>query len=235
MLDIENKHRHGDTREDGYRFWGYDARARGGEYWLSPERWELAKERDLKRRRKTCEAQEPKRRTFATPKFGDTREDGYRYHGYDKKKERELWYSPEAWLRAHPSWGKPKVRRDEHKKHVRNTFHNIMKRTEANGLEFDLTYEFLLEIFPADGLCRLTREPMVWGMKDGIGNSPSVDRLDASRGYTKDNVWWISHRANRDKANTDKDYPPFVNLYESSHGSVVTDLPGNLVASLMAC
>lgn len=94
-----------------------------------------------------------------------------------------------------------------------NTFHNIKKRTEANGLGFDLTYEFLLEIFPSDGLCKLTREPMVWGMKDGIGNSPSVDRLDASKGYTRDNIWWISHKANRDKANMDKVYPPFVNLF----------------------
>lgn len=216
MLDtIENttKRNHGDTRGDGCRFWGYHPGCKDGEWWISQERWDDLKEKAIKRRRETCEPRKPKRRTFPTPKFGDTREDGHRFLGVNHKKDLEIWKSPEAWERQYPSWGKPKVRKDEHHKRVMNTFHNIKKRTEANGLGFDLTYEFLLEIFPSDGLCKLTREPMVWGMKDGIGNSPSVDRLDASKGYTRDNIWWISHKANRDKANMDKVYPPFVNLF----------------------
>ena len=32
-------------------------------------------------------------------------------------------------------------------------------------------------------------------------NSPSVDRIDSTKGYTKDNVWIISARANRIKNN----------------------------------
>jgi len=230
MLEKVMKHRHGDTREDGYRFWGYHPGCTNGESWYSPEQWERAKETDLKRRREVSEPRTPKRMTVPTPKFGDTREDGYRFHGFDHK-GRELWKSPEAWLRVNPSWGKPKARRDEHHKHIRHAFHNTRKRAKANGLPFDLTYEFLLEIFPTDGLCKLTRELMVWGMTDGISNSPSVDRLDASKGYTKDNVWFISHKANRDKWNTDKAYPPFVNLYENADGGVVTDPPGNLVVA----
>ena len=33
-------------------------------------------------------------------------------------------------------------------------------------------------------------------------NSPSVDRIDSTKGYTKDNVWIISARANRIKNNS---------------------------------
>lgn len=33
-------------------------------------------------------------------------------------------------------------------------------------------------------------------------NSPSIDRIDAKRGYTKDNIWIISKRANSIKTNT---------------------------------
>jgi hypothetical protein len=48
---------------------------------------------------------------------------------------------------------------------------------------------------------------MVWGNADRIWNSPSVDRLDSAKGYTQDKVWWISHKANRDKAEMDKLFP----------------------------
>lgn len=38
-----------------------------------------------------------------------------------------------------------------------------------------------------------------------INNSPSIDRIDSSKGYTKDNVWVISNRANRMKNDAGKD------------------------------
>ena len=37
-------------------------------------------------------------------------------------------------------------------------------------------------------------------MRGGVSereDSPSLDRLDSSLGYTPENVWWISYRANR--------------------------------------
>jgi hypothetical protein len=39
------------------------------------------------------------------------------------------------------------------------------------------------------------------GRKTAKDNSPSLDRIDSTKGYTKDNVWVISHRANTIKSN----------------------------------
>ena len=38
-----------------------------------------------------------------------------------------------------------------------------------------------------------------------LSNSPSIDRIDPSKGYTKDNVWVISRRANTIKSNATVD------------------------------
>lgn len=144
-------------------------------------------------------------------KFGDTREDGYRFHGYDKKKGRELWYSPETWERVNPNWtgARPRVKRDKHNHHIAQAFHNAKRRARESGMEFDLTFEFLCDIFPSNGLCPMTREPMVWGAEDGWGNSPSIDRMNNQEGYLRDNVWWISFRANRLKSSMDRMSPAY--------------------------
>ena len=76
-------------------------------------------------------------------------------------------------------------------------------------MEFDLTFEFLCDIFPSNGLCPMTREPMVWGAEDGWGNSPSIDRMNNQEGYLRDNVWWISFRANRLKSSMDRMSPAY--------------------------
>ena len=48
-------------------------------------------------------------------------------------------------------------------------------------------------------VCPCLGTPIVPGEEGGIENSPSVDRIDPSKGYVKDNVWVISYRANRIK------------------------------------
>jgi hypothetical protein len=70
-------------------------------------------------------------------------------------------------------------------------------RARVNSWDFDLKAEDLEipEYCPILGIPIL----IVKGPKrDG---SPSLDRLDSSRGYTGDNVWIISWKANRIKSN----------------------------------
>lgn len=43
------------------------------------------------------------------------------------------------------------------------------------------------------------------GMVGGRSNSPSIDRKDSTKGYTKENVWVISQLANQMKSNATPD------------------------------
>jgi hypothetical protein len=217
--DTTPRFKHGDAREDGYHFWGYHPRCKDGEWWVTPEKWTELKNKALARRRLSQAPRPPKRKTVPTPKRGDLREDGFRFHGCHKKNDREIWLSPEAWDRT---LGKPKLPQDKHSKSIRMTLHNTKRRAKANGWKFDLDFEYLAEIFPKSGRCPLSGEPMVWGSEDGWGNSPSVDRVDITKGYTKDNVWWISHRENRKKASFERILPPWVKVF-SDGKTVVTD------------
>lgn len=63
-------------------------------------------------------------------------------------------------------------------------------RSEKNGLDFDLTKEWLEEKFKKN-VCELSGEQFNLGEKTFATHydpySPSIDRIDASKGYTQDN------------------------------------------------
>ena len=71
------------------------------------------------------------------------------------------------------------------------------RRAEAEGLPFDLN--------PADisipDMCPVFGWPLKVGNGASHDASPSLDKLDPSKGYVKGNVWVISHLANRIKNN----------------------------------
>ena len=77
-------------------------------------------------------------------------------------------------------------------------WYSAKKRAKQAGLEFDLRAEDI-QIPEYCPLLGIKLEPgkekkPTWG-------SPSLDRFDSTRGYTRDNVWVISHRANTLKQN----------------------------------
>jgi len=67
-------------------------------------------------------------------------------------------------------------------------------RARKQGLDFTLT----LENLPSDeGYCPILGTPFErGGAARRAGVSPTLDRIDNLKGYTPDNVWFISHRAN---------------------------------------
>ena len=72
-------------------------------------------------------------------------------------------------------------------------------RAKEKGLAFDLDANFLRSIVPSH--CPVLGTPLEWSARRGHGshalpNSPSLDRIDPSKGYVKSNVWIISNRAN---------------------------------------
>jgi hypothetical protein len=71
------------------------------------------------------------------------------------------------------------------------------KRARTKGIEFTLKPEDIVvpEVCPILGI-RLLKESQTRG---GKPDSPSIDRINNSKGYTKDNIWVISLKANRCK------------------------------------
>lgn len=74
---------------------------------------------------------------------------------------------------------------------------NARKRAKQAGLECTLTKAWLLANCP--DACPLLEVPLRYSNTKTRGDSPSIDRIDSSKGYTEDNCWVISSLANRMK------------------------------------
>jgi len=70
----------------------------------------------------------------------------------------------------------------------------IKSNAKYRSLDFDLDAEYLKEIWPEDGKCPALGFSL---RMDSIARSPSLDRIDNTKGYTKGNVHWVSNKANR--------------------------------------
>ena len=80
------------------------------------------------------------------------------------------------------------------------------RRAEEKGLPHDLDYEYLQEIAPTH--CPYSGVKLRWKIQTGSGikqtnhpDSPSLDRIDSSKGYVKGNVAIVAFRANTIKNN----------------------------------
>ena len=75
-------------------------------------------------------------------------------------------------------------------------YRRAKRRARDKGREFTLEKSDI--VIP--DLCPILGVPLVVHQGSGAWpDSPSLDRIDNSRGYTKDNVWVISQRANQMK------------------------------------
>ena len=82
---------------------------------------------------------------------------------------------------------------------------NIRARSKIKNLEFNLTEEYLESIYPTEGICPLLNIALDWDSPPYHDNTPSLDRIDNSKGYIKGNVHWVSWRANRLMSNMQPD------------------------------
>lgn len=85
-------------------------------------------------------------------------------------------------------------------KYKKKMLSGAKQRAKAKGLAFDLTIEDI--IIPV--YCPILGMPLYTSELDS-DCSPSIDRIDNSGGYTKDNIQIISTRANRIKSDSSID------------------------------
>lgn len=84
---------------------------------------------------------------------------------------------------------------------ARDLWHKARSRSLSKELEFDIKVEDVVNLIANTSVCPLLGLPIDYGTGKGrLPNSPSLDRILSDKGYTKDNVWLISNRANTIKS-----------------------------------
>lgn len=69
---------------------------------------------------------------------------------------------------------------------------NSKGRAKKRGLEHDIKFDD----FEIPKNCPVLNIPIMWNKGKSTDNSPTIDRIDNSKGYTQDNIQIISWRAN---------------------------------------
>lgn len=84
-------------------------------------------------------------------------------------------------------------------------WHGVIDRSKRKGWECDITLDFLRELWcKQNGLCAISKIPMTYLFNNGrIPTNLSVDRIDSSRRYTKDNIQLVCMAVNQMKSDLD--------------------------------
>ena len=82
---------------------------------------------------------------------------------------------------------------------ARRAKYRVNDRSKNDSVKTDITLEWLLSVMPDK--CPLLGIELNYANDASHFNSPAIDRKDNSKGYTIDNCWIISMKANRVKNN----------------------------------
>ena len=215
----------GDTREDGMVFNAYQLNAKLPsdpqyfyENWRTQEDFERIKAAGNNQVRKflngkraaakTAGVKGKKRLNPSTGKkyvLGDPNEDQSRYfQAYDNWYVEADGYSRIIWMtKAAMEKFRVNAKRSQLKSRESNrigyALYKAKRRAKEKKVPFDLSAEYLEEIFPKDNLCPVFGLSFEWGGgsdEASRDNSPSLDRIVPELGYVEGNVVWISNRAN---------------------------------------
>lgn len=92
---------------------------------------------------------------------------------------------------------KEKMRKRRLEKREMMLFRGAKNRATSNGLDFNITIDDI--VIP--DVCPILGIPLIVAENSSNDNSPTLDRLDSTKGYVKENICVISYRANRMKSN----------------------------------
>ena len=101
-----------------------------------------------------------------------------------------------AYIRSNPE--ARRIRRSDVRKMM---IESAQSRAKARDLEIDITYSDIT----VPELCPVFNKPLVKSKGKATGYSPSLDRIDNSKGYIKGNIQVLSNKANAMKANATKE------------------------------
>ncbi len=114
-----------------------------------------------------------------------------------------MWHLKE-WCKNNPEKLLAKSRRWRDRNPEYYLFYMAKRRARRDGLEFSISIEDIPTVpthCPVLGIPLFKRND---GKKGPCDNSPTLDRVDPTRGYSKDNLVVISYKANRWKSNMNR-------------------------------
>jgi hypothetical protein len=96
------------------------------------------------------------------------------------------------------------IQKDPIKTKVKQMLRDAGRRASKKTLNFDINFDYVRSLVVSH--CPILGIPLDWTCGRDVGNttltrSPSLDRIDPTKGYVRGNVWIISHRANAIKSN----------------------------------
>lgn len=74
------------------------------------------------------------------------------------------------------------------------------QRAKLKNREHTITLNDLIELYPVDNKCPVFGFSLEFNSAGFRETSPSIDRIDSNKGYTKENIQIISWKANRMKS-----------------------------------
>jgi hypothetical protein len=142
------------------------------------------------------EAREYNERYYAENKERIKQESSFYYHNNKEKALENVRKYREENKEIINEKGREYYRR----KHKSRLLYAAKARAKKSGLAFDITEND----FDMVEYCPLLNIPLfiTEGRKSVKPNSPSMDRIDSTKGYVKGNVWIISYKANTMKSNS---------------------------------
>lgn len=79
---------------------------------------------------------------------------------------------------------------------------NMLDRSKSRAKKKGFEHTISITDIHIPDICPLLGIPLFPGTNGKVGpNSPTLDRIDSSKGYTPDNIWVISYKANTIKSN----------------------------------
>lgn len=166
------------------------------ENWLPKEKYLIWASKRIKKAKSNVKLNKssdwPKRINPKTGDFfktGDLREDGKYFLTYNSSGKTKGGFRGEGWGDYN---GFIKYR-------ISTWISRTKKRAKNKNIIFNLSPSYMFSIYPSDGRCPILNIDMKFGNEE-YDNSPSVDRIIPEKGYTQNNVQWVSKIANTFKS-----------------------------------
>lgn len=78
---------------------------------------------------------------------------------------------------------------------------NMLDRSKSRAKRKGFEHNITIDDISIPEVCPLLGIPLFMGKNGVCPNSPTLDRIDSTKGYIKGNVWVISYKANTIKSN----------------------------------